>query len=219
MVPLAALVVAVGTAVGIVHPSTEHLATMETPGPAPRPVAKGLSTAIAKPVAKPVTHSTVMHPVPRCPAPDRGFNPLYARAAHKHAAGAPARFSCNIHAQAERESNQRPDARSPAGALGLMQFLPATAKDFHIDPLVPAEAVDGAARYLRWLAKRFPHVAPEELPRFVWAAYNFGVGRVRRTGCSTWACLEPFLPTETRVYVKGIEVMARNGSWYREARR
>ena len=60
------------------------------------------------------------------------------------------------------------------------------------------------------------HVAPEDRGKFKLAAYNWGVGNVRRTGCSTWDCLWPLLPTETRIYVAGVEVMARDGSWYRE---
>ena len=108
---------------------------------------------------------------------------------------------------------------SPAGARGLVQFMPPTARDLGIDPLVPAEAVDGAARYLSWLWDRFPHVAPEDRPKFVLAAYNRGVGFVRRTGCTTWACLEPLLPEETRTYVPRNLAMRATGDWYRVLRR
>ncbi|MYE00159.1 MAG: lytic transglycosylase domain-containing protein [Alphaproteobacteria bacterium] len=218
-IPVLAGIAALGsTAAVVTHPDPEALAHVERPARAVKPVARPLRTSIVKPLNTGIAQGGVMHPAPDCAAPDRGFNPLYAAAAHSHAPNAPHRFGCDVHAQAERESNQKPDARSPAGALGMMQFLPATAREFGIDPLVPAEAVDGAARYLRWLERRFPHVSAEDLPKFVHAAYNWGVGNVRRTGCATWTCLKPLLPTETRVYVRGIEVMARDGTWYREKR-
>ncbi len=52
------------------------------------------------------------------------------------------------------ESSQRPDAVSPKGALGLMQMMPSTAKELGVDPLVPREAVHGAAKYLAKLRAR-----------------------------------------------------------------
>jgi hypothetical protein len=51
-----------------------------------------------------------------------------------------------------QESGGKRDARSPAGALGLMQFMPGTARGMGIDPLDPDQAIDGGARYLKQLA-------------------------------------------------------------------
>ena len=213
MPALVALVVLAAVLFAILHPDPEALARAEYPAPAGKPMAHTpLQTGIVAPLDTGITNGGVMHPAPDCPAPDRGFNPLYRVAAHQHQ-----QSGCRLHSLAERESNQKPDARSPAGALGMMQFVPATAHEFGVDPLVPGEAVDGAARYLEWLEKRFQHVGPEDRPRMVLSAYNWGVGNVRRTGCSTWDCLRPLLPRETRIYVAGVEAMMRDGSWYREA--
>ena len=76
------------------------------------------------------------------------------------------------------ESALNPRAESWAGARGLWQFMPETAADYGLDSLSvfeTAPATDAAARYLRWLGRRFGgdwHLAL--------AAYNCGVGRVER---------------------------------------
>ena len=79
-------------------------------------------------------------------------------------------------AVAKVESNYDPDALSPAGARGLMQITQPTARDLGVDPLDPAQAVDGAARLLRQHLTEFGTV-PLAL-----AAYNAGGGSVRRYG-------------------------------------
>lgn len=53
-----------------------------------------------------------------------------------------------LHGLMMTESGGNPKAVSRKGALGLMQFMPATAKQFGIDPLDPMQAIDGAARYM-----------------------------------------------------------------------
>jgi peptidoglycan DL-endopeptidase CwlO len=79
-------------------------------------------------------------------------------------------------AVAKTESGFRTDARSPAGAMGLMQFMPGTAAGFGIDPLDPAQAVDAAARLLKGNYAEFGSV------ELALAAYNAGGGSVRRAG-------------------------------------
>jgi hypothetical protein len=74
------------------------------------------------------------------------------------------------------ESNFRPDAVSPAGAVGVMQFMPATARGMGIDPRDPAQAIDAAGRYLRGQINRFGSV------QLGLAAYNAGPGAVLRAG-------------------------------------
>ena len=82
-----------------------------------------------------------------------------------------------------RESNFDPMARSPKGALGLAQVMPATARDpgFGVtplaDPMDPIESLRFGAEYLSALKREF---GGDE--RKAVAAYNAGVGRVRKAG-------------------------------------
>jgi len=73
------------------------------------------------------------------------------------------------------ESSGNPVAVSPAGAEGLMQLMPATARRFGVrDPFDPVENVLGAARYLAYLSRRTDaEGARYHLPA-VLAAYNAG---------------------------------------------
>lgn len=95
-----------------------------------------------------------------------------------------------------QESRYRPDiingaVRSPAGALGIAQFMPATARDLGVDPLDPAAAIEAAARYLAGLYRRFGNW------REALAAYNWGQGNVARQGIAA-------APAETRGYFTSI---------------
>lgn len=91
------------------------------------------------------------------------------------------------------ESNFNPKARSPKGALGLMQLIPATAKRFGVsDPLEPAQNLRGGMAYLRWLKNRFDGDLQLAL-----AGYNAGEHSVERYGG-----VPPY--AETRSYVKTI---------------
>jgi hypothetical protein len=79
-------------------------------------------------------------------------------------------------AVANQESGFDSGAVSQAGAQGLMQFMPATAAGLGVNPLDPASAVDGAARYLSSLTKQFGST------QLALAAYNAGPGTVSRYG-------------------------------------
>lgn len=78
------------------------------------------------------------------------------------------------------ESSARPDAISPAGALGLMQFMPATWKEWGKgDPFNPEESIAAGCAYLAWLHGRFGEISDaHERWRFALAAYNCGRGNV-----------------------------------------
>ena len=95
-------------------------------------------------------------------------------------------------AQIHAESNFNPFAVSPAGARGIAQFMPATARAYGLrDPHDPAAAIAAQARLMRDLLRRFSSV-PLAL-----AAYNAGPARV-----AACVCVPPI--AETRGYVARI---------------
>lgn len=83
--------------------------------------------------------------------------------------------------QAYQESRFDPDARSWAGATGLLQLMPGTAKDLGVsDSRDPQQNVTGAVKFIRDLQARWAERIPdeEERLRFVLASYNVGPGHV-----------------------------------------
>lgn len=109
-----------------------------------------------------------------------------------------------LHRLIKTESHFRTDIitgklKSPVGALGIAQFMPATAKDLNVNPLDPIASIDAAGRYLKqvygWVGKDWPRAV---------AAYNWGAGNVNKAfklHGSAWA---QHLPTETKNYVANI---------------
>ena len=83
--------------------------------------------------------------------------------------------------QMYQESRFDPKARSPAGALGLMQLLPRTAREFGAsDPYDPEQAIHAATAYLAWLHSRLePDLTVKDRMWFALAAYNAGLERLR----------------------------------------
>lgn len=107
-----------------------------------------------------------------------------------------------IKAMMHTESAFNPNARSPVGAQGLMQLMPATARRFSVsNAWNPSENIEGAAKYIAWLTKRFNGKIEHVL-----AGYNAGEGNVDKYGG-----IPPF--KETRNYVK--KVMNRYNSLYK----
>lgn len=93
---------------------------------------------------------------------------------------------------ARQESSFDPNAVSRAGAKGLMQLMPATARSLGVeDPFDPAQAVDGAARLLKGLLSEFGRTD------LALAAYNAGPGAVHR-----YNGIPPY--PETQEYVRRI---------------
>src|SRR3954453_17047838 len=91
-----------------------------------------------------------------------------------------------------QESNFNTKAISRAGAQGIAQFMPATARWRGLsDPFEPTQALLASARWLRELRTEFGNLG------LAAAAYNAGPNKVRR-----WLQGETPLPAETRAYVK-----------------
>lgn len=85
-------------------------------------------------------------------------------------------------AQVFKESKFDPGAKSWAGAIGLMQLLPATAKEYGVtDLLDPEENIKAGVAHLIWLRKVWEEMIddPEEQVKFILASYNVGHGHVR----------------------------------------
>ena len=83
--------------------------------------------------------------------------------------------------QAFQESRFKPAAKSWAGATGLLQLMPKTAKEYGVtNALDPADNVQGAIKFLKWLQQYWAKRIADENERlkFILASYNAGVGHV-----------------------------------------
>src|SRR5690606_5332479 len=88
-----------------------------------------------------------------------------------------------IKRQIEVESSFRPDAVSPAGAIGLAQFMPATWAEWGKGRRDNPEAsIEACCRYMVHLLGRFPEIPDAtERYKFALAAYNAGIGNINQT--------------------------------------
>jgi membrane-bound lytic murein transglycosylase D len=122
-------------------------------------------------------------------------------------AGVPAEFVW----LAEVESSFEPSARSPVGAVGMYQLMPATARELGLktapqdERLVPEKNARAAATYLGRMRRQFGDW------RLALAAYNAGPGRVaetlKRRRAKSFDAIAPHLPAETQMYVPKFEAV------------
>ena len=102
-------------------------------------------------------------------------------------------FRANI----EIESAYRQSAVSSAGAIGLGQLMPGTARNLNVNPRDPLQNLDGSARYLAMMLQEFGD------PRLALAAYNAGPDAVRQYGG-----IPPYRETQNHV-ARVMAVVAR----------
>jgi len=111
----------------------------------------------------------------------RPYSPADRKKYHAHVMAAARAFQLEpalIHAVISAESGYNPLARSPKGAKGLMQLMPATARRYGVDnPLDPKQNIEGGSAYLRYLLTLFGNDLQLAL-----AAYNAGEGAVMEYG-------------------------------------
>lgn len=143
---------------------------------------------------------------PVAEAPDRSQGPAYTEAVavagpaawRTHVAAVAAKYDISpalLEAVVWQESRWREAALSSAGAYGLAQLMPETAREMGVDRTNPAANLEGGARYLRLQLDAFGGDVEKAL-----AAYNAGARRVTAAGGV------PKIP-ETQAYVAAI--MAR----------
>lgn len=125
------------------------------------------------------------------------FDHLIVAAAQRHQID-PALMKAIMHT----ESGFNPRARSPVGAQGLMQLMPATGREYGVrNPWDPAQNIEGSAKYLKYLTKLF-----KGNTKLILAGYNAGQGNVLKYGG-----IPPF--KETQNYVR--KVLSRYHKLYR----
>jgi soluble lytic murein transglycosylase-like protein len=126
------------------------------------------------------------------PAPCFTLDELIRAASRKHQVDA-----AFVKSVIAAESGFSPMALSPKGAVGLMQLMPETARQFAVDPTVPEQNIEAGVHYLSWLLRRYARAHRREQLRRAIAAYNAGPGAVAR-----YHGVPPY--RETRAYVSRV---------------
>jgi soluble lytic murein transglycosylase-like protein len=149
------------------------------------------ATAVASRVIpeKVISSAAPSPPAPPAPAGSATVNALVASIARKHDVE-PSLVDSVIRV----ESNYNPNAVSPAGAAGLMQLIPSTARRFGVsNTFHPEQNIEGGVRYLKYLMELY-----HGDERLALAAYNAGEGAVAR-----YKGIPPYPETQNYVYQVG----------------
>lgn len=104
-----------------------------------------------------------------------------------------------LYAMMLAESSGNPNAVSPVGAKGLMQFMPDTAAGYGVDVNDPHSSIIGATKYMKDLLNMFGNDYEKAV-----AAYNWGEGNVQRAVQKYGANWKSALPGETKNYLKKV---------------
>ena len=99
--------------------------------------------------------------------------------------------------QITQESDWNPNAVSPAGAIGIAQFMPETAKALGVNPHDPVSSLQGAVKLMAALYHGYGNSYAKAL-----AAYNAGAHSVNEAIANGGASWLDLLPLETQNYVK-----------------
>jgi len=201
---------------------TRRIIPQQRPKPTPppaRPKQRHPSTRrpTQTPIPRPTATPVATKPKPKAPSTKSWENALKGRSAPKNARQLVPELKEIFKTQgvppelvwlAEVESSMNPKAKSPVGAAGLFQFMPATAKHMGLkisptdERLNPEKSATAAAKYLRYLYGRF-----DDWPLAL-AAYNAGEGRVgkllKKHNTQSFDGISPSLPVETQMYVPKI---------------
>lgn len=159
---------------------------MDEPAPKPAasiPVPAAPQSSPPATAAKPASQALTVRGIPRAAMQYRAELTRCARAAW--GLDAPVAVMA---AQIHQESAWRVDARSPVGAQGMSQFMPATASWIaqlypelaNVDPYNPAWAMRAMASYDKWIWERLEAAGPCHRMAFTLSSYNGGLGWVRR---------------------------------------
>jgi len=166
------------TPLGLTRPATQTAQTAKSAAQ----TAYGLSSQAAR--TAPAAPAKIAKPA--ASAADGDYAALIQAAAQRHGVSPHL-----VKAVVTAESDFDPRVVSSAGAMGLMQLMPGTAKDLGVkNPFDPAQNIDGGTRYLAQMLERFGGDEKKAL-----AAYNWGPGNVERGGR---------MPAETRNYLRKV---------------
>lgn len=145
----------------------------------------------------PVAATPTVAPLEAAKTPEQ----LLREAARRH--GLPEAFVLSV---ARAESALRTDAKSHKGALGLMQLMPATARDLKVDPLDPEQNVEGGVRLLKELLLKYGQDGALAL-----AAYNAGPGAVARyKGVPPYRETQNYVTKILNQYLKQVQHASKN---------